>query len=128
MNAEVDRILIGSSKNQSPVSPKHLELLKEAGEIDEEEHITVENAFSSVNIFDYTVYTLWTILREQAIYSGGMVSVPLALDITKVIAALDFFGFTDTDIREWLLYVLLYISNNIFSAQIEVANKMSDSK
>lgn len=122
MDAEVDKILLGRRKGQNAVSPKNIELLKEAGIIDEKEAENMDNSFSSVNEYDFYVYSMWLTVKDQAIYTSGMVSLPLTLDIQKVIFILRFYGLRDEYLSKWFLDILLYMANRIFMAHIEVFN------
>jgi len=118
----VSHILISRKKGQKALSPKKLALLKEAGEISDEEIEQVDNSFSSVNEYDFYAYSMWLIVKEQAIYTSGMVSLPITLDIQKVIYILRFYGLKDEYLSKWFLDILLYIANRIFTAHIEVFN------
>lgn len=122
MDAEVDRILLGKKEGQNAVSPKNTRLLKEAGIIDEQEAESLNNSFSSINEYDFYVYSMWLIVKEQAIYTSGMVSLPITLDIQKVIFILRFYGLRDEYLSKWFLDILLYMANRIFMAHIEVFN------
>jgi hypothetical protein len=62
------------------------------------------------------------LIKEQAIYTSGLSSTPISLDLAKVIKILRFFGLKDKEFGRWMLLQLVQISNIIFTAQIEVAN------
>ena len=94
-------------------------MLQREGFLAENEVAEIDNAFSSVNEFDTAVYSLWLIVRDQAIYSGGMASVPVALKIVDIIQIMYFFGAKDKFIMKWLLSNLIFIANTLFSAQID---------
>ena len=87
--------------------------------------VTAENEFSSINEFDTAAYFLWNFIKDQAKRSGGMVDVPIALDILDTIKLIRYFGVVDEYLEQWLLFNILYISNRVYSAQLEVLNAVS---